>query len=285
MSLPMTVTPTCMTASGMTGFTFPGIIDEPGWTGGRFSSLRPVWGPEPSHRRSFAILIVDTATARIAPLASTRASWDAWASKWFSATRNFVSVAALIFSTTRPGNSGCALIPVPTAVPPIASSARAARQDDTRRIPWSIWDWYPENSWPRRIGVASIKWVRPDFTIGSNSFDFFARLSSSSRRAGSRLWSISMRAATWIAVGITSFEDWPRFTWSSVCLGRRHLDQAERIEEAPTEADPADREIFDGPLRLGAPVGVLGDFQFTQEVLLDAVVGHARCVRTERGEH
>jgi len=70
-----------------------------------------------------------------------------------------------------------------------------------------------------------------------------------------------------------------------VCLGRRHLDQAERIEEAPTEADPADREIFDGPLRLGAPVGVLGDFQFTQEVLLDAVVGHARCVRTERGEH
>src|SRR5207247_666395 len=32
-----------------------------------------------------------------------------------------------------------------------------------------------------------------------------------------------------------------------VCLGRRHLDQAERIEEAPTEADPADREIFDGP--------------------------------------
>ena len=71
-----------------------------------------------------------------------------------------------------------------------------------------------------------------------------------------------------------------------VRLGRRHLDQAERIEEAPTEADPADREVFDGPLRLGAPVGLFGDFQFTQEVLLDAVVGHARCVRpTERGEH
>src|SRR5256885_1685339 len=41
-SLPITVTPTCMTASGMTGFTFPGMIDEPGWTGGRLSSLRPV---------------------------------------------------------------------------------------------------------------------------------------------------------------------------------------------------------------------------------------------------
>src|SRR5437773_433266 len=69
------------------------------------------------------------------------------------------------------------------------------------------------------------------------------------------------------------------FVWAAAILIRPSA------EEAPTEADPADREIFDGPLRLGAPVGVLGDFQFTQEVLLDAVVGHARCVRTERGEH
>src|SRR2546427_574617 len=29
-SLPMTVTPTCMTASGITGLTFPGMIEEPG---------------------------------------------------------------------------------------------------------------------------------------------------------------------------------------------------------------------------------------------------------------
>ena len=105
-------------------------------------------------------------------------------------------------------------MPVPTAVPPIASSASAARAAETRRIPWSIWDWYPENSWPKRIGVASIKCVLPDLTIGSNSFAFFARLSSSSRSAGRRLWSTSINAATWMAVGITSFEDWPIFTWS-----------------------------------------------------------------------
>src|SRR5207244_414323 len=49
-SLPMTVTPTCITASGMTGLTFPGMIEEPGWTAGRFSSRKPVWGPDPSHR-------------------------------------------------------------------------------------------------------------------------------------------------------------------------------------------------------------------------------------------
>src|SRR5256885_886763 len=91
--------------------------------------------PDRCTTSSFAILIIDAATVRIAPLASTRASCDACASKWFSATRNFVFVAALIFSTTRPGNSGCALIPVPTAVPPIASSASAARQEETRRIP------------------------------------------------------------------------------------------------------------------------------------------------------
>src|SRR2546422_782506 len=35
-SLPMTVTPTCMTVSGITGLTFPGMMEEPGWTAGRF---------------------------------------------------------------------------------------------------------------------------------------------------------------------------------------------------------------------------------------------------------
>ncbi len=52
------------------------------------------------------------------------------------------------------------------------------------------------------------------FTIGSNSFAFFARLSSSSRSAGRRFWSTSIKAATWMAVGMTSFEDCPMFTWS-----------------------------------------------------------------------
>src|SRR5439155_207925 len=80
-SLPITVTPTCMTASGITGLTLPGMIEEPGWTAGRFSSRKPVWGPDPSHRRSYAIFIIEIATVRIAPLASTSASRAAWASK------------------------------------------------------------------------------------------------------------------------------------------------------------------------------------------------------------
>src|SRR3972149_5478176 len=88
MSFPTTWAPPCITASGMTGFTFPGMIEAPGWTAGRFSSPSPVQGPEPSHRMSFAIFIRLTATVRTDPLASTSPSWAAWASKWVSAPRD-----------------------------------------------------------------------------------------------------------------------------------------------------------------------------------------------------
>src|SRR3989442_13125931 len=37
-SFPITCSATIITASQITGFTFPGMIDEPGWTGGRFNS-------------------------------------------------------------------------------------------------------------------------------------------------------------------------------------------------------------------------------------------------------
>ena len=95
---------------------------------------------------SFAIFIRLTATVRTDPLASTSPSWAAWASKWFSATRNRTFVEAFTLSTTFCAKSGCALIPVPTAVPPIASSASEARALCTRRIPWSTWLAYPPNS-------------------------------------------------------------------------------------------------------------------------------------------
>src|SRR3989304_3403510 len=45
-----------MTASGITGFTFPGMIEDPGWSSGSLSSAKPVRGPEPIHRMSSAIL-------------------------------------------------------------------------------------------------------------------------------------------------------------------------------------------------------------------------------------
>ncbi len=55
-SLPITWAQTMESASGITGFTLPGMIDEPGWRSGRWISARPARGPEPIQRMSVAIL-------------------------------------------------------------------------------------------------------------------------------------------------------------------------------------------------------------------------------------
>src|SRR4051794_29577278 len=56
-SLPMTRWQTMRTDSGMTGLTLPGMMEEPGWTGGSSISPRPARGPEPIQRMSLAILV------------------------------------------------------------------------------------------------------------------------------------------------------------------------------------------------------------------------------------
>ena len=81
-SLPITRAPTMMTASGMTGLTLPGMIDEPGCRSGMCSSPRPVFGPDPIQRRSLQILVSETAMTRRAPDASTSPSRAPCASKW-----------------------------------------------------------------------------------------------------------------------------------------------------------------------------------------------------------
>src|SRR5438093_31359 len=50
-SLPITCAATCVTTSGMTGFTFPGMIELPFWSSGRTISARPARGPEPLPER------------------------------------------------------------------------------------------------------------------------------------------------------------------------------------------------------------------------------------------
>jgi len=50
--------------SAITGFTFPGMIDDPGCTGGRLISARPVAGPDARRRRSFAMRISSSARER-----------------------------------------------------------------------------------------------------------------------------------------------------------------------------------------------------------------------------
>ena len=61
-------------ASDCVGLTLPGMIDEPGSFSGRTSSPRPLRGPEPSQRMSFAIFISDAASVASAPDANTTAS-------------------------------------------------------------------------------------------------------------------------------------------------------------------------------------------------------------------
>src|SRR5260370_16304848 len=60
-SYPITWAQTISRLSAITGFTFPGMILDPGWTSGTFSSPNPQRGPEPSQRMSLAILVAAVA--------------------------------------------------------------------------------------------------------------------------------------------------------------------------------------------------------------------------------
>ena len=80
-SQPMTWAATCRTDSHITGFTLPGMIEEPGWVSGSSISPMPHRGPELSQRKSLAILVRLTAKVFKLPLTWTTASLAACASK------------------------------------------------------------------------------------------------------------------------------------------------------------------------------------------------------------
>jgi hypothetical protein len=52
-------------------------------------------------------------------------------------------------------------------------------------------------------------------------------------------------------------------------LGGGPLDQAQGLDEAAAESLPADREVLNGPLRLGPVECALGNLNLTHRVLLD----------------
>ena len=137
-SLPITCAATWVTASGITGLTLPGMIELPGCRSGRCSSPSPVSGPEPIQRMSLAILVSEAAIVFSAPEASTRPSRAAWASKESLAVVNSARpVWATSTATTLAPNPSGALRPVPTAVPPMASSPSRGSVARTRSIPAS----------------------------------------------------------------------------------------------------------------------------------------------------
>jgi len=96
------------------------MIELPGSFSGRRSSPRPERGPEASSRMSLAILNSATASVFSAPWAKASGSWPASAANLFAAGANDRLSSRL--AQTRVANSGWVLRPVPTAVPPMASS-------------------------------------------------------------------------------------------------------------------------------------------------------------------
>src|SRR5271168_4322900 len=109
-------------ASHWVGLTFPGMIDDPGSLAGSFNSPRPQRGPDASQRMSLAIFINATAVPRRAADARTIASNDPWAMNLFGAVTNGFPVSSAILAATEREKPVGALRPVPTAVPPRASS-------------------------------------------------------------------------------------------------------------------------------------------------------------------
>ena len=87
----------------------------------------PQRGPLASQRTSLAIFMRLHASVLSAPCSATSASCEASASNLFGAVTNGWPVSVAISRGDRVAYSGCALSPVPTAVPPSASSWSARR--------------------------------------------------------------------------------------------------------------------------------------------------------------
>ena len=138
-SLPITRATTMVRLSTMTGFTLPGMIEEPGCVSGSASSAIPARGPIPMSRMSDAIFHSPSAIARSPPWAAIAASSEAWAWKWLGASRTWRPVSSERWTHARAAYSGWALMPVPTAVPPSGTTRSSSRAAWARRMASSTW--------------------------------------------------------------------------------------------------------------------------------------------------
>ena len=211
---PITCAQTMHAASGTTGLTLPGMIEEPGCSAGSSTSASPASGPEFIQRRSLPIFISATASALYWPDSSTRSSCAEMPSKVFSACPNFTPVAAASALATPLPNLGWALMPVPIAVPPIGRRRTRLRLSSIRACADSSCADHVPNSCAKVSGIASIRCVRPVLTVLPSALP---RLSMALRRCASAGNSVVRAATTAITrrlVGTTSLLLWPRLTWS-----------------------------------------------------------------------
>src|SRR5260370_1320082 len=137
---------------------------------GSVSSPRPQGGPEASQRMSLAIFINEAARVFKAPDAKTISSCAERAANLLGCERKGRPVSSAILRAARSANSGWALRPVPTAVPPKGRTERPARE--TATPPPSPPSRFPEpaKSPARRRGAAPRPTGRPRFTVRPASF-------------------------------------------------------------------------------------------------------------------
>ncbi len=131
------------------------MIEDPGCTDGKSISASPVFGPEFINLRSLVIRMSSTDSVRRAPENSTNSALLCIDSNRFFDSLRSRFVIFLSFSTTLPAYSGCVLIPVPTALPPIPKSFKLSLALSIPLSALSSDAVYPENSWPTRMGTAS----------------------------------------------------------------------------------------------------------------------------------
>ena len=133
--------------------------------------------------------------------------------------RNGYPVSAAIWLAIASANPGGAFRPVPTAVPPAASSYSPSAERVRFSVASSSCRAYPDHSWPTVSGTASSRWVRPILTTSRHSSAFAAMARCSAVTLGSTSSWMARTAATCIAVGNVSLEDCAMFTWSLGWIG------------------------------------------------------------------
>ena len=151
----MTCTATMVRASHWVGLTLPGMMEEPGSFSGMKISPRPHRGPEASQRTSLASFMRSAARAFKAPWENTSPSRADKAWNLLGAGRKGRPVSRATSSAAAASKPGGALSPVPTAVPPKASSYRPASEARIMSRACSSMDRQPLISWPKVMGTAS----------------------------------------------------------------------------------------------------------------------------------
>ena len=204
----------------MTGFTLPGMIEDPGCRSGMCSSPRPAFGPEPIQRRSFEIFVRLTASDLSAPEASTRPSRAPCASKWSAASTIGSPVVSARIAITFGGEAGRGVD---------AGAGRGAAERHLREPRHHRRD--PVEREPDLAGVAAELLAEGDRrrvhqvrAAGLHELRPRGRLllerdGEVLERGDSTVCTASV-AARCTEVGKTSFDDWEALTSSFGCTGR-----------------------------------------------------------------